>query len=62
MTGEEIYKKLIEYLGQQQVPEWAKGELQEAIDLGITDGTNPMEFIPRYQAALMAKRAKKDKE
>jgi hypothetical protein len=39
------------------VPEWAKTELQEAIDLGITDGTRPMQLIPRYQAAIMAKRA-----
>lgn len=36
----------------------AKGELQEAIDMGITDGKNPMMFIPRYQAAIMVARAK----
>ena len=32
-------------------------ELAEAVALGITDGTNPMQLIPRYQAAIMAKRA-----
>lgn len=57
MTGEDIYTKLNEYLAEQEAPEWAKDELQEAIDLGITDGTRPMQLIPRYQAAIMAKRA-----
>ncbi len=57
MTGEEIYTKLNEYLIEQEAPDWAKDELQEAIDMGITDGTRPMQLIPRYQAAIMAKRA-----
>lgn len=57
MTGKEIYDKLQEYLSAQTVPDWAKAELQEAIDAGVTDGTNPMQLIPRYQAAIMAKRA-----
>ena len=60
MTGEEIYTKLNEYLREQPCPEWAEKELQEAVDLGITDGTNPMQLIPRYQAAIMAKRAAKN--
>lgn len=59
MTGEEIYKALTEYLATLEPPAWAKKELKEAKDLGITDGSNPMQFIPRYQAAIMAKRAKK---
>lgn len=58
MTGEQIYKALNEYLAGQPVPGWAKAELQEAVDAGITDGSNPMQLIPRYQAAIMAKRAK----
>lgn len=57
MTGEQIYKKLNEYLDGQPAPEWAKAELDEAVALGITDGTRPMELVPRYQAAIMAKRA-----
>lgn len=57
MTGEEIYTKLNEYLAEQPLPDWAKEEFQEAVDRGITDGTNPMQLIPRYQAAIMAKRA-----
>lgn len=62
MTGEEIYKALYDYCSRQEVPDWAKEEYQKAIDAGITDGTNPMLLIPRYQAALMAYRASKIKE
>lgn len=58
MTGKEIYEALQGYLEEQPVPEWARAELQEAIDLGITDGTRPMELIPRYQAAILAKRGR----
>lgn len=60
------YEKWVEYherymaeLAEEEVPEWAKAELDEAICLGITDGTRPMQLIPRYQAAIMAKRAAK---
>lgn len=59
MTGEQIFNALQEYLANQTVPDWAKAELQEAIDLGVTDGKNPMQLVPRYQAAIMAKRATK---
>lgn len=58
MTGEEIYNKLQEYLSSQEIPKWAREEFAEAVVLGITDGSNPMQLIPRYQAAIMAKRAK----
>lgn len=57
MTGKEIYEKLNEYTATLPVPEWAEKELAEAKDAGITDGTNAMQLIPRYQAALMAHRA-----
>ena len=57
MTGEEIYRKLQDYLAKQKAPDWAAAELEEAVALGITDGKNPMQLIPRYQAAIMAKRA-----
>ena len=59
MTGKEIYDALNEYTATLPVPEWAKAELAEAVSAGITDGTNPMQMIPRYQAAIMALRAKK---
>ena len=57
MTGEQIYRKLNDYLASQEAPEWAKEELNEAVAMGVTDGTRPMELVPRYQAAIMAKRA-----
>lgn len=61
MSGEEIYNKLQEYLSKQPLPSWAKAELDEAVALGVTDGKNPMQLIPRYQAAIMAMRALKNK-
>lgn len=57
MTGKEIYDELNKYLRTQNLPDWAKAELDEAVKLGITDGSDPMGLIPRYQAAIMAKRA-----
>lgn len=59
MTGKEIYDALNKYTKTLPLPEWAKEEWQEAIDMGITDGSNPMQLIPRYQTAIMAKRAVK---
>ena len=61
MTGKEIYDALNEYLKKQPVPGWAQKELAEAVKMGITDGKEPMALIPRYQAALMAKRAREGK-
>lgn len=57
MTGKEIYDALSGYLREQGVPGWARAELDEAVRLGVTDGTDPCQLIPRYQAAIMAKRA-----
>lgn len=57
MTGGQIYRKLSDYLREQPVPDWAKAELEQAVSMGITDGTRPMELVPRYQAAIMARRA-----
>lgn len=57
MTGKEIYDKLNEYLLGAELPDWAKDELEAAKAMGITDGSAPMALIPRYQAAIMAKRA-----
>ena len=57
MTGEQIYNALNAYLDAQPVPEWAEKELAEAKEMGITDGSAPMRLVPRYQAAIMAKRA-----
>lgn len=59
MTGKEIYEKLDEYLGTQPLPRWAQEEYREAVARGITDGTNPMGLVPRYQAAILCLRAQK---
>lgn len=55
-SGKEIYEAMKDYLKEQPVPDWAKDELQEAIDMGITDGTRPMDLTPRFQTAIMTKR------
>ena len=61
MTGKEIYDALSDYLSRQPVPNWAKKELEEAVKMGITDGSNPMQLIPRSQAVILAKRAAEGK-
>lgn len=60
MTGEEIYARLTEYLSGQTAPDWAEAELAEAQKAGLFDGSNPMQLIPRYQAAIMTLRAIKE--
>ena len=45
-------------LGQRAVGAVLGPELQEAVALGITDGTRPEAFCTRAQAAVMVKRAK----
>lgn len=47
---------MIEQTAQNE-PEWAEKELDAAKTNGITDGTYPIQFVPRYQAAIMANRA-----
>lgn len=59
LTGKDIADKLNTYLAPLEAPEWARGELSEAMDLGITDGTQPLRYVPRFEAAIMAKRAAK---
>lgn len=61
MTGEEIYKALNEYLSTLPCPDWAEKELEEAKEIGITDGTRPRMFCSRMEAAIMCKRAVEDK-
>ena len=55
--GEEI--DMTEVKDPNEIPEWVKAEYQEAIDLGITDGSRPSGPATRWEAALMALRAKK---
>jgi hypothetical protein len=62
MTDKEIYEAVQRHAKTMNVPEWAKKSFQEAIDAGITDGSDPCALIPRYQAAIMALRAMKKAE
>lgn len=60
LTDEEcwaIVEKAQRHAAALAAPDWARDELKEAVAAGITDGTRPMQLIPRYQAAIMAKRA-----
>lgn len=57
LTGEEIYNRLNEYLSAREVPETMKPLLDEAVELGITDGTRPCALTPRWQTALMVRKA-----
>ena len=61
MTGKEIYEALQEYLKTQKVPAGSQAEFQEAVEAGITDGSDPCQLMPRWQGALMARRAAEDK-
>lgn len=60
MTDKEVYEAFNRYAKTLTLPTWAINELKEAIAMGITDGSNPCSLIPRYQAAIMAKRAVKN--
>ncbi len=57
MDGKEIFDKLNEYMKTQKVPAKCQEEYQEAVRMGITDGNDPCQMVPRWQAAIMAKRA-----
>lgn len=51
-------RKMIESVNDDGLPAgWAIEELQEAKDLGITDGTRPEMYATRQETAIMVKRA-----
>lgn len=61
----EIEKKFEMYEEQAKdmtPPDWAKEEWEEAIRLGITDGSYPRRYATRVEAAIMTLRAIKVKE
>lgn len=41
----------------QPISTWAEGQVKEAIELGITDGSNPQRLATRQEVMIMAKRA-----
>lgn len=58
MEAKDLWKKIEDYLAGQSAPAWAAKEMTDAKAAGIWDGSTPMMLIPRYQAALMAYRAR----
>ena len=57
---EKALKKMIESTNDDGLPAgWAVEELQEAKDLGITDGQRPEMYATRQETAIMVKRALK---
>lgn len=64
MTKEEFYEMFVESmeryrreLGERPCSDWAEGEIANASELKITDGTRPMDFATRQEVMLMARRA-----
>lgn len=55
ITGEEIYKKLTEYLSTLPESGWSKdeGNFAKATEKGILDGTNPRGLMTREQLAAV---------
>ena len=41
----------------EPVSKWAEGQVKEAVELGITDGSNPQRLATRQEVMIMAKRA-----
>lgn len=59
MTDKEVYDAFMRYASTLKIPEWAEKEMEEAKAMKITDGSDPMLPTPRYQTAIMTKRAAK---
>lgn len=62
LTPEQAYKLLQKaqlHAATLTPPAWmsCSGELRDAVEAGITDGSEPCRFATRYEVALMAKRA-----
>lgn len=64
LTKAEIKQIVVEVIAELEAkkkeegaPGWAIDELTEAVNAEITDGSRPMENLPRYQGAIMVKRA-----
>ncbi len=57
MTDKQAYEAVMRYSATLKLPENLKKEFQEAIDMGITDGSNPCKLVPAWRAIILAKRA-----
>lgn len=60
--GAIIMDKGAEWRASLPESEWAQGELDDAVEIGITDGTRPRAYATREEVAIMCKRAIKAKE
>ena len=61
LTDKECYdilQRAMRYAATLPLPDYARIEFREAMEAGITDGTRPNQLATRWQAALMAYRAK----
>lgn len=54
-----LANRIQDILSEQEQTGRLAEELKEAVKMGITDGSNPKQFVTRAQAAIMAKRAAK---
>ena len=57
MTDKEIYEAVMRYATSREIPAGMKEEYDEAIKMGITDGSRPMALCTRIESTLMTKRA-----
>ena len=57
---DKAFRRLIDSVNDDGLPtKWAKEELQEAVELEITDGERPEMYATRQETAIMVKRALK---
>lgn len=56
----QLATRIQKVLGRQEQTGAIRRELEEAVALGITDGSCPKAFVTRAQAAVMAKRARQE--
>lgn len=54
----EFMERYRQELGQLPAPGWGQGELEQAKDLGLTDGSRPQDLATRQEVASMIIRAK----
>lgn len=54
-----LLKQLVANKNASKASDWAKEDLQKAIDAGITTGERPQDVLTREEGAIMALRAKK---
>ena len=59
MTDKECYDAVQRHAKTLTLPKWAEKEWAEAIEMGITDGSDATVLVPKYIAVILALRALK---